>query len=125
MNRVIILENEDDRKELASYYLTLIEFLNLENSYVKGNDISSMLSINRRQWNKMVEDVLHLYVAGVLDKLLIGTRYGFTYTNDNELVNNFIKARTNHFKSQAYNIYAVAKKFYKKDNMTIEELLNS
>lgn len=125
MNRVIILENEQARKDLAEQYMVLITLLDLENSYIKGNDISSLLNVSRREWNKMVEDVLHLYVAGVMDKLLIGTRNGFIFTNDDQLIDRFITARRNHFKSQAYNTYAVFKKFKNRNNATLEEFLDS
>ena len=125
MNRIINLQEEQDRKDLANYYLSIIQFLNLEKNYVKGDDISSLLNIKRRQWNKIVEDVLHLYVSGVLDKLLIGTKNGFIYTNDEQIIDKFITSRKNHFKSQAYNTYAVFKKFKNRNNTTIEEFLNS
>ncbi len=125
MNRVIILEDEQARKDLAEQHLVLINMLDLENQYVRGDDISSLLNITRRQWNRIVEDVLHLYVAGVLDKLLIGTRKGFIYTNDEQLIDKFITARRNHFKSQAYNTYAVFKKFKNRNNATLEEFLDS
>lgn len=125
MNRIINLQQEQDRKDLANYYLSIIQFLNLEENYVKGDDISSLLNIKRRQWNRICEDVLHLYVAGVLDKLLIGTKNGFIYTNDEIIISKFIDARRNHFKSQAYNTYAVFRKFKNRNNATLEDFLNS
>lgn len=125
MNRIINLEQEQDRKEVASMYVNIIEGLGLNEIYIKGNVIAERLAITRRQWNRMVEDVLHLYVAGVLDKLLIGTRNGFIYTNDEQIIDKFITSRRNHFKSQAYNTYAVFRKFKNRNNATLEEFLNS
>lgn len=122
MNRFIKLNN-DDLKETAEAYKIVIDICELENRYVKSDEIKKELGISPRTFRRTVEDVLHLYTRGLLPKMIVGTAHGYIYTNDVDLIQNEINHRVAQFKSIAYNWYKVQKKISHNDNLTLEDFL--
>lgn len=122
MNRFIKINNED-LKETAEAYKIVIDICELENRYVKSDEIKKELGISPRTFRRMVEDVLHLYTRGLLPKMIVGTAHGYIYTNDIDLIQNEINHRVAQFKSIAYNWYKVQKKISNNGNLTLEDFL--
>ena len=121
MNRIIKVE-EDKRLEMAKYYLTLIKPLNLD-TYKKSKEITTQLNISGREWRKIVENIMHLYMYNYLDQMVIGTNQGYLLTNDRELIDKFLKAKEHQFKALAYNCYNLRKSLLNKGNYTLEDFL--
>lgn len=121
MNRVAKLEDEQ-RKELASYYMELIDPLGLD-KYKKSSEICCTLNMCSREWRKIVEDLMHLYMYNYVDKMIVGTQKGYLLTDDKELINKVLKAKEHQFKALAYNCYNLKKAIQHSDNYTIEEFL--
>ena len=122
MNRLIKYD-DNDIKHLAEGYEVVIDICELENRYVKSDEIRRTIGIRPRTFRRMVEDVLHLYTRGLLPKMIVGTAHGYIYTNDIDLIQNEINHRVAQFKSIAYNWYKVQKKISHNDNLTLEDFL--
>ncbi len=122
MNRVAKLEDEQ-RKELASYYMELIEPLGLDKGYKKSFEICAVLNMCSRDWRTIVENIMHLYMYNYVDKMVLGTPKGYLLTDDKELINKVLKAKEHQFKALAYNCYNLRKSIQHSDNYTIEEFL--
>lgn len=121
MNRIIKIE-EGQRKELAAYYEELINRIGLDN-YKKTREITKHLSFGAREWRKHTENILHLYIDGYMDKLVVGTRKGYIYTDNEELIKDFIDRKEHQFKAMAYNCYHLKKALLHKDNYTINDFM--
>ena len=122
MNRVAKM-NEEQRQDIIAFYKEILERLDLSD-YKKSRDITSYLGICSREWRKIVENIMHLYMYDYLDKMVIGTHKGYLYTDDKELIDRFLKAKEHQFKSLAYNCYNLKKSVLRKDNYTIDDFIN-
>lgn len=121
MNR-IISKTEEQKKELASTYNMVIEQLGL-NEYKKSKEISKELKITDRTWRKHTENIMNLYRLGYMDKVVIGTIKGYIATNDKNIIDNFLKAKNNQFKSMASNYYKLKKALIEKENYSIDDFV--
>lgn len=121
MNR-IISKTEEQKKELASTYNMVIEQLGL-NEYKKSKEISKELKITDRMWRKHTENIMNLYRLGYMDKVVIGTIKGYIATNDKNIIDNFLKAKNNQFKSMASNYYKLKKALIEKENYSIDDFV--
>lgn len=121
MNRIKNL-NEEERKAKAEDYIDLINCIGLDEHKTIGR-ITSKINVNDRQWRKIVEDVMHLYMYGYVDKMIVSSPKGYILTNDPELINKFLKAKEHQFKALAYNCYNLRKALLHKDNYTINDFI--
>jgi hypothetical protein len=112
---------EENKKKLANDYLNLIGLSYMEERYVKSKVLQELWGCNDRQVRYVVEDVLHLYLAGYLPKLIIGTHFGYIYTNNPEIVEPYLHKKEQHWKSECVNCYYLQKRFNNKNNMTIKD----
>ena len=124
MNRINKLKLEEQKKALAEHYKELIDFAYLEDYYVKNKTLQILWGCEDRKIRIIVEDVLHLYLAGYLPKLIIGTNNGYIYTNDPEIVAPYLERKENHWKAECVNCYYLKKRFENKDNMTIKDYVD-
>ena len=116
--------DEQERIELSKYYKGLVERLGLVENYVKSKVISDNLQITDREWRKHCENMMFLYNYRYLDKLLVGNQKGYIYTSDSRIIDDFLKAKENEFKSKAYNFYSTKKAIKQKDNLSFEDILS-
>ena len=122
MNRIAKME-EDQRKDLVSFYKEILESLDLSN-YKKSKEITSFLNISGREWRKHVENIMHLYMYNYIDKMVVGTNKGYLLTGDTDLIDRFLKAKEHQFKALAYNCYHLKKAVLHKDNYTIDDYIH-
>ena len=116
---------EEQKKELANQYKGLIDVAHLEEAYVEAKTLQLVWGVgSTRKVRYIVEDVLHLYLAGYLPKLIIGTHYGYIYSNDAEIVEPYLKKKEQHWKSECVNCYYLQKRFRNKDNMTMKDYVD-
>lgn len=121
MNRIKNL-NEDEIKELKEKYDELLKKIDLS-KYKKSRSICRILKINSREWRKKVEDIMHLFTFGYYDKLIISNNKGYILTDDKELIEKYLIAKENQFKSLAYNHYHLKKAIIKKYNFNINDFI--
>ena len=121
MNRIKNL-NEAARKQLAEDYIDLANYVGLDD-YKKMKVISHQIYIDDRKWRKIVEDLMHLYMYGYVDKMIVSSPKGYILTNDPELIDKFLKAKEHQFKALAYNCYHLRKALLHKDNYTINDFI--
>lgn len=125
MNRLKIYKDEQKNdeacKELAKVYLKFIEEAKLDKNYIYAKDLAKVFGFTQtRSLRKVVEDVLHLYLAGYLDKVIVGTRHGYTYTDDVELLYKQYSERYNQCKSMISNCYYMLKRI-RNGNLSYKE----
>ena len=123
MNRIMELEKEQDIKDLANNYLYLINVAEMDERYVESKYLELLWGKCGRKVRCIVEDILHLYLAGYLPKLIVGTRYGYIYTNNPEIIGPFLEKKERHWKSECINCYYLQKRFRNKNNMTLKDYL--
>ena len=123
MNRIMEKEKEQDIKDLANNYLYLINVAEMDERYVESKYLELLWSKSGREVRHVVEDILHLYLAGYLPKLIVGTRYGYIYTNNSEIIGPFLEKKERHWKSECINCYYLQKRFRNKNNMTLKDYL--
>lgn len=116
--------DEQERIELSKYYKGLVESLGLNENYVKSKEITDRLHITDRVWRKHCENMLFLYNYRYLDKLLVGNQKGYIYTSDSRIIEAFLDAKENEFKSKAYNFYTTTKAIRQRDNLRFEDVLS-
>lgn len=124
MNRINKLEEENAKKDLAENYKRLIRIAVMEDYYVKNETLQILWGCNERKVRYIVEDVLHLYLGGYLPKLIIGTHYGYIYTNDADIVEPYLKKKEQHWKAECINCYYLQKRFNNKDNTTLQDYID-
>lgn len=115
--------NDEELQNLAEMHKHFIKKLGLEERYVTGAEIADILGFSTRTVRKWIEEMLHLYIRGLLPKLVIGTTKGYIYTDDKEIIEPIIKARIKNFKSIAYNWYYVQKRISNNENLKISDFL--
>lgn len=121
MDRVKLMEKEE-REEMIDFYKELVELVGLD-TYKTTKEIKNITGMNGRLWRTHVENIMHLYMYDLLDKMVVGNRHGYIYTDDKELIDRFLKAKEHQFKSLAYNCYNLRKSLNRKDNLTFDEYL--
>ena len=114
---------EEHKKELAKTYKELIELAYMEDYFVKSDTLQLIWGCNSRKIRYIVEDVLHLYLGGYLPKLILGTHWGYIYTNDAKLIEPYLKKKENHWKAECINCYYLQKRFNNKDNTTLKDYI--
>lgn len=123
MNRIMELEKEQDIKDLADKYLYLIDIAKMDETYVESKALELLWGECGRKVRYIVEDVLNLYLAEYLPKLIVGTRHGYIYTNNPEIIGPFLEKKERHWKSECINCYYLQKRFRNKNNMTMKDYL--
>lgn len=123
MNRINKFE-EEQKKDLANSYYFLIKLAELEERYVESKTLEILWGCSGRKVRTIVEDVLHLYLGGYLSKLIIGTHYGYIYTNNPEIIEPFLRKKEQHWKSECINCYYLQKRFNNKNNMTMKDYVD-
>ena len=121
MNRVAKWEDHQ-RKEVADWYKELLEKINLSD-YTKYKHIQDVVGMSSRTWRYHVENILHLYMYGYLDKVVISSSKGYILTDDKHLIKEFIIRKRHQFKALAYNAYNLEKALSQSLNMTIDEFI--
>lgn len=114
---------EEHKKELAKTYKELIDLAYMEDYFVKSDTLQLIWGCNGRKIRYIVEDVLHLYLSGYLPKLILGTHWGYIYTNDAKLIEPYLKKKENHWKAECINCYYLQKRFNNKDNTTLKDYI--
>ena len=122
MNRINKFE-EEQKKDLANKYLYFINIAEMDERYVESKTLELLWGECGRNVRYIVEDVLHLYLAGYLPKLIVGTRYGYIYTNNPTIIEPFLEKKEQHWKSECINCYYLQKRFRNKNNMTMKDYL--
>lgn len=121
MNRIKVMKKEEI-EEMIEFYKELVEKIGLD-TYKTTKQITNITGMNGRVWRTQVENIMHLYMYDLLDKMVVGNRHGYIYTDDKELINRFLKAKEHQFKSLAYNCYNLKKSLDRKENLTFDEYL--
>ena len=122
MNKYKNIDN-DSLDTLAMMHKGLIKALGLEERFIKGKELAMLMGCNQRKVRGFIEDTLHLYLRGLLPKMIVGTRNGYIYTDDVNIIQPIIKNRVSNFKSIAYNWYHVQKKISNNNNLKLDEFL--
>lgn len=123
MNR-FINKSEAEIQSIVEYYDYFIELSGIKDKPLYSDEIAKYVGKCGRNVRHMVEDIMHLYMMGYLDKMIIGTKKGYIYTDDRDLILKVLKSREKQWKSMCYNCYHLMKKIYNQDNVTIDEYIN-
>lgn len=124
MNRINKFEQEEQKRELANQYKDLIRIAQMEDYFVKSEILQLLWGCNDRKVRYIVEDVLHLYLAGYMPKLIVGTHYGYIYTSDAKIIEPYLKKKEQHWKAECVNCYYLKKRFENKDNTTLQDYID-
>lgn len=124
MNRIAILSDEE-RRDLAQKYKTLIEELDITNNTKKINEIQTILNsrgiaINSRKWRTICEDIIHLFIYEEIDFLVVGDANGYKATNKVEDFEAFLKKKHHQFISLSANYWALKKYFRNSKNYSLD-----
>jgi hypothetical protein len=124
MDRIAKLEKEA-RERKASEYKLLFQRLGIDKNSLKTFEITKELSsygieMNARQWRKIVEDVMYLFIYGEVDFLIVGDTNGYKATSDETDLNNFLKKKHNQFLALATNYNRLKHMCETRKNMAIE-----
>lgn len=113
----------EERKVLASEYKLLIDNLDIQNeekTIFKINDELGKrgIEMDSRKFRKICEDIMHLFIYGELDFLVVGNKKGYKATNDEKDFESFLKKKHHQFIALSANYYQLRKTLETSKNMT-------
>ena len=122
MNRVEKYTQEEIDSKIKVISL-MVEILDMENRWATEKDVYEQFNMNGRTFRKLVEDNLWLYTMGYTNKLIISSNKGYTYTDNNTEIKDYLERKQNQFKSLAYNYYHLYRAVEHDDNLTIGDVI--